>query len=493
MNVTFLESAQAEVADLFVIVACKFGGSEFVEGKLTLLLDKASIKQLVPSEDDLKYNCIKKFNVVSKAGKLTEIIIAGAGERGTATRTSAEKLGGFVYERVTSKDAKVCIFNNIESELNQAAAYLASGIELKSWSFDKYKSEKDKAKINAIECVTNFMELNTNLYESLTAIKNGVFAAREMVTEPANVMTPDGMLGVAMELKKLGVKVSVLERKDMEKLKMNAILGVGKGSENPTYVISMEYCSDRKLDKIVLIGKGLTFDSGGLSIKPANRMGEMKGDMAGAAAVVGTIKALALQKATANVVGVIGVAENMPSGGAQRPGDVVVAMSGKSIEIDNTDAEGRLVLADVLWYAKEKFGPKVMIDLATLTGAIEVALGHEFAGLFSNSDALVVALEKAGKTVGEKLWRLPLHASFKDDIKSNIADIKNVGSGRGAGSITAAMFLQEFVPDTIEWAHLDIAATEWDSKPRALSQKGATGFGVRLLCDYVTKHYSSEG
>lgn len=273
---------------------------------------------------------------------------------------------------------------------------------------------------------------------------------------------------------------------------MNALLGVAKGSDNPAYLIAMEYRTDRNKDTIAIVGKGLTFDSGGLCLKPSKGMGDMKGDMTGAAVVIGTLKALALQKAKVNVVGVIGVVENMISGKAQKPGDVVVSMSGKTIEVDNTDAEGRLVLADALWYAKTEYNPNVIVDFATLTGAIQIALGHEYAGLFSNSDELSEKLEISSKYVGEKIWRLPLSPSYEDDIKSDIADIKNVGSGRGAGSITAAMFLKHFVAPETKWAHIDIAATEWDSKNRALSQKGATGFGVRLMDDFIAKYYSGK-
>jgi leucyl aminopeptidase len=236
---------------------------------------------------------------------------------------------------------------------------------------------------------------------------------------------------------------------------------------------------------IALVGKGLTFDSGGICVKPANRMGEMKEDMTGAAVVIGTIEAIASQKLKTHVVGCIGVVENMISGSAQRPGDVVTSMSGKTIEVDNTDAEGRLVLADILWYVCEEYKPKVIIDVATLTGAIQVALGHEFAGLFTNSDELAEAITHAADVVGEKVWRLPLHPSYEDDIKSDIADVKNVGSGRGAGSITAALFLKKFICDDVQWAHIDIAAVSSDSKGRALSQKGVTGFGVRLLEEVV--------
>ena len=304
-------------------------------------------------------------------------------------------------------------------------------------------------------------------------------------------MTPDKMLEEAMELKKQGVKVNVLTKKDMEKLGMHAALGVGKGSDLPAYVIAMEYQTDQSKEPIVFVGKGVTFDSGGLCLKPSAKMGEMKGDMAGAAVVIAAMKSISASKAEVNVVGVIGVTENMISGSAQRPGDVVVSMSGKTIEVDNTDAEGRLVLADVLFYAAQKYSPKVIIDIATLTGAIRVALGNEFAGLFSNSDALAEKIHKSGVAVGEKMWRMPLHSAFEADIKSDIADLKNVGSGNGAGSSTAAMFLQNFVPKSIEWAHLDIASTEWTSVNRSLWNKGASGFGVRLLNDFVTKYYLS--
>jgi leucyl aminopeptidase len=491
MEVTFLETAQIESADLVIVIASKSGGSDFVKSKLKHLMCEEAIETAFLSGGDaLTYGKIGKINVVSKTGKLVEIIVAGAGERGTTTMVGAEKLGGHIYDHVAAKDATVCLYNDIESELPQAAAYIVSGIELKSWHFDKYKSKKNDRKIKNMCVQTNYAMINREAMASLAPIRDAVFLAREMVTEPANVMNSDKILEIALSLKKVGVKVSFLEQKEMEKLGMNAILGVGKGSDNPTYLIVMEYCADKTKSKIALVGKGLTFDSGGISIKPANKMGEMKGDMAGAAVVVGTMKALAEQKSKVNVVGVIGVTENMLSGSAQRPGDVVVSMSGKTIEVDNTDAEGRLVLADAIYYTATNYNPRIVITFATLTGAIQVALGHEFAGLFSDSDELAVAMTEAGTLVGEKVWRMPLHQSYADDIKSDVADVKNVGSGRGAGSTTAALFLKEFVPvktedGTIKFAHVDIAATEWDSKNRALSQKGATGFGVRLACAFI--------
>jgi leucyl aminopeptidase len=299
------------------------------------------------------------------------------------------------------------------------------------------------------------------------------------------------MVEEATKLKKLGIKITILNRKDMSKLGMNALLGVADGSYNNAYLILMEYKSSKEAPLLALVGKGVTFDSGGICLKPPKDMWQMKMDMTGAAVVLGTLKALASKNIQANVVGAIGVVENVISGNAQKPGDVVTSMSKKTIEVDNTDAEGRLVLADVLWYVKEKIKPQVIVDLATLTGAIQIALGFEYAGLFSNSDELASQLSFSAAHVGEKIWRLPLHQSYEEDIKSDIADVKNTGSGRGAGSITAALFLKEFVDPATKWAHIDIAAVSWDSRNRALSRKGATGFGVRLLDDFIVRYYAT--
>ena len=491
MNVIFSESANFAVSNTIIIVS-NDSNINFVNDTLKSILGSAYSNNIISDNNELSYRNIKSFNVILN-GELKDIIIVGAGKKNLSTRASLEKLGGYIFSSIKNKNAKISIFNNVEFVGNEsAAAYLVSGIILKSWKFDKYKTEKNILNIEQIEAKTAYPEINRKAYDHLNMIKEGVFTVREMVTEPANIMDPDQMLEEAKNLKKLGVKISVLDRKDMEKLGMNALLGVAKGSDNPAYLIAMEYRTDRNKDIIAIVGKGLTFDSGGLCLKPSKGMGDMKGDMTGAAVVIGTLKTLALQKAKVNVVGIIGVVENMISGKAQKPGDVVVSMSGKTIEVDNTDAEGRLVLADALWYAKTEYNPNVIVDFATLTGAIQIALGHEYAGLFSNSDELSEKLEVSSKYVGEKIWRLPLSPSYEDDIKSDIADIKNVGSGRGAGSITAAMFLKHFVTPETKWAHIDIAATEWDSKNRALSQKGATGFGVRLMDDFIAKYYSGK-
>ncbi|MDR3224500.1 MAG: leucyl aminopeptidase [Holosporales bacterium] len=488
MSVTFLESIEpGNVGSVVVLVAFE-NDKSFIAEKLEELLPCRIPDTVALLLDDLGYNKISSFSLILD-GSLREIIIVGAGSMKFSTRASLEKLGGYICDNIKTNEAKVTIFSNIESDdLKTASAYITSGMQLKAWVFDKYKAKKQEPKVVAISCQTRYQDANKKEFDCLSAVNEGVCTVRRMSTEPANVMTPDQMVEEAKDLKHYGVKVSVLDKKDMEKIGMNALLGVGQGSENPSYLITMEYMEGDKSDLIALVGKGLTFDSGGISIKPANKMGEMKEDMTGAAVVIGAIKALASQKVKANVVGVIGVVENMVSGKAQRPGDVVVAMSKKTIEVDNTDAEGRLVLADALWYTKEKFSPKIIIDFATLTGAIQVALGHEFAGLFSNSDDLCARLFDSSDTVGEKLWRFPLHHSYEDDIKSCIADIKNVGSGRGAGSITAALFLKHFVDPDVKWAHIDIAAVAADSKNRALSQRGATGFGVRLIDNFV-KNY----
>ncbi|MDR0942462.1 MAG: leucyl aminopeptidase [Holosporales bacterium] len=492
MEVVFGESLSLESSkSVIVIAATAENGAKFVEDKLKELFGTTIPDDIKDFLKDLDYKKIESFSIVAK-GSMKEIIIVGAGKKESITRAGVEKLGGYIFDNIKSKEADISVFNNIENNVKfkTAAAYLASGISLKSWTFEKYKTKKNPQKIKSIKCQTQYVKENEEEYKALKAINEGVFLVREMATEPSNFMTPDQMREEAKALKQLGVKVTVLDKKDMEKLGMNALLGVGNGSDKPSYLIAMEYKTDNAKEKIALVGKGLTFDSGGICLKPAHRMSEMKEDMTGAAVVIGTIKAIATQKLKANIVGVIGVVENMISGSAQKPGDVVVSMSKKTIEIDNTDAEGRLVLADALWYAKEKYEPKVIIDFATLTGAIEIALGHEFAGLFSNSDELCEKLIKSADFVGEKLWKFPLHPSYEDDIKSDIADIRNTERVRGAGSITAALFLKHFVDKNAKWAHIDIAAVASDPRNRALSQKGATGFGVRLMNDFIKKYYN---
>jgi len=321
-------------------------------------------------------------------------------------------------------------------------------------------------------------------------VVEGVYLTRDVVTEPPNVLYPETLAARCKELEELGVVVEILNEKKMAKLGMGALLGVGQGSVRESFLVTMRWDGGPKNKApVAFVGKGVTFDTGGISLKPGPGMEEMKWDMGGSGTVLGLMKALAGRKAKVNAVGVVGLVENMPDGNAQRPGDVVTSMSGQTIEIHNTDAEGRLVLADALWYTQQEFKPQAMIDLATLTGAILIALGNEYAGLFSNDDTLSAQLISAGQASGEPVWRMPLGDAYDKLLNSDCADMKNIG-GRNAGSITAAQFLQRFVKDTT-WAHLDIAGMAWSSKDRPTVPKGATGYGVRLLDRFVSDVYEN--
>jgi leucyl aminopeptidase len=327
-------------------------------------------------------------------------------------------------------------------------------------------------------------------FADLDKLADGVVYARDLVTEPGNVLNPETYADRLKDLEKSGLEVEVLTLKDLKKLGMGALIGVGQGSKSESRVVVLRWNGGKDgAAPVAFVGKGVTFDSGGLSLKTAKGMEDMKWDMGGSAAVVGTLLALAGRKAKVNAVGVVGLVENMPSSTAQRPGDVVTSMSGQTIEVLNTDAEGRLVLADILWYTQDRFKPVAMINLATLTGAIIIALGHEHAGLFSNNDALAEAILAAGSATGETLWRMPLGEAYDALLKSPIADMKNIGDG-GAGSAVAAVFLQRFVND-VPWAHLDIAGVAWANKDKGVVPKGASGWGVRLLDQLVKSRYEA--
>src|SRR5438105_4428207 len=378
-----------------------------------------------------------------------------------------------------------------ETEL---AAHLAFGAMLRSYRFDGYRSirEDEKPTVKKVVVATADAGAARKLWSGLSAVAEGIFLARDLVNEPPNILHPEEFARRALELRKLGVTVETLDVPAMKKLGMNALLGVAQGSGREPRLVVMHWEGRRgkaaKDGPLAFIGKGVCFDSGGLSLKPANSMVGMKGDMGGAAAVVGLMHALAARKAQADVIGLIGVVENMPDGNAQRPNDIVKSMSGQTIEILNTDAEGRLVLADVLWYAQSRFKPRFMVDLATLTGAILVALGAEHAGLFSNDDELANNILKAGATEGEPVWRLPLGDAYDQLVKSKIADMKNIG-GPNAGSITAAQILQRFV-NKLPWAHLDIAGVAWqDSEQKPLIPSWGTGWGVRILNRLIADNY----
>jgi leucyl aminopeptidase len=373
------------------------------------------------------------------------------------------------------------------------AAEVALGMRLRAYAFERYRTRRKEGeeppKTADVTLAVGDEQAVKKALRGRDAVAEGVIIARDLVNEPPNVLFPQSFAERAERLADLGVDVEVLDPKAMKKLGMGALLGVAQGSKHDARVVLMRWngARDHKARPIAFVGKGVTFDTGGISIKPSANMEDMKGDMGGAATVVGLMHALAARKAKANVVGAIGLVENMPDGNAQRPGDIVTSLSGQTIEIINTDAEGRLVLADLLWHVQERYKPKFMIDLATLTGAIMVALGQEHAGLFSNNDELAQRLSAAGEATGEKVWRMPLAAAYDKLIDSKFADMKNTG-GRHGGSITAAQFLQRFVNET-PWAHLDIAGTAMGSPQNEINKSWASGWGVRLLDRLVQDHY----
>jgi leucyl aminopeptidase len=435
--------------------------------------------------------------------KLARLVLLGAGKTADYRAEDWLNLGGVVRGVVSGKEGPTAhiYVEAIGGEVDAAnVANVALGALLRGYKFKKYKTKGRKKDGEAAEANDHTLKkivvhsadpkAASRAFAAARAVANGVMLARDLVNEPANILGPTEFAERAKELTKVGVQVEVLNERTLKKLGMNALLAVGQGSEKPTHVAVMQWkgAGERGGDPIVFVGKGVTFDSGGLSLKPAAGMEEMKGDMAGAACVVGLMHALAERKAKVNAVGIIGLVENMPSGGAQRPGDVVTAMSGQTIEVLNTDAEGRMLLADCLWYAQDRFKPRALINLATLTGAVMVALGKEHAGLFSNNDALAGELIAAGEATGERLWRLPLGPKYDKLVDSKVADMKNTG-GRWGGSISAAQFLQRFIMDGTRWAHLDIAGTGLASLDSEINRSWGSGFGVRLLDRLVSEQY----
>jgi leucyl aminopeptidase len=436
--------------------------------------------------------------VLAPAGlALNRVVLAGLGKAAEIDVKQLENLGGIVLAHLNAggeKEAAVALdaLDGAKLSLAEAAARLAYGAQLRSYRFDKYRTTQkpeQKPSLQKLAILAAGAAAAKRAYQPLEEIAAGVFFTRDLVSEPANIIYPESLAAETRALTKLGVKVEILDEKRMQKLGMGSLLGVGQGSAKPPRLVVMEWKGGKADQKpLAFIGKGVTFDTGGISIKPAQGMEDMKWDMAGSGVVIGLMRALAGRKAKVNAVGLVGLVENMPSGTAQRPGDIVTSMSGQTIEVLNTDAEGRLVLADVLWYCQDRFKPRFMVDLATLTGAIIVALGHDNAGLFANDDVLAERLIAAGKAVGEPLWRMPLGESYDRELDSDAADVKNISGGRAAGSITAAQFLQRFV-NKVPWAHLDIAGTAWSKKDTPTVPKGATAFGVRLLNELVAEHY----
>ncbi|MBN9559305.1 MAG: leucyl aminopeptidase [Alphaproteobacteria bacterium] len=435
----------------------------------------------------------KTCTILAPGAGLSRVVAVGLGKRDALTRRGLEEAGGHALAGLSRDGTASLAADGLSAE---QAANVALGAVLRSYRFDRYRTKEkpeDKPKLTELAMLVDDNAAATAAFTPHEGVAKGVFLSRDLVSEPANILNPAEMARRCEALRELGIEVEVLGPGELQKLGFGALLGVSQGSVNEPRVVVMQWHGasghgkKAKEKSLAFIGKGVTFDTGGISIKPAGGMEDMKWDMAGAGAVIGLMAALAGRKARADVVGLVGLVENMPSGTAQRPGDVVKSLSGQTIEVINTDAEGRLVLADVMWYCQQRFDPAFMVDLATLTGAIIIGLGHEHAGLFSNDDALANKLLAAGLDSGEKLWRMPLNDEYDKQIKSDIADMKNVG-GRPGGSITAAQFLQRFVNGK-PWAHLDIAGMAWSSKDAPTRPKGATAFGVRLLDRLVAEHH----
>jgi leucyl aminopeptidase len=429
--------------------------------------------------------------------KIQRLIVVGTGKPSELQDKDFLKFGGVIAGKLNAASRAMSVLAELpEAAMStEQAVALATGLRLRTYRFTRYKTRKRDGEDAPVRAEVSIAVTETGAARKALApyghVADGVIMARDLVNEPPNVLYPEEFARRAGGLRKLGVDVSVLDVKAMTRLGMGALLGVAQGSARPGRMVVMRWNGGKRGEQpVAFIGKGVCFDTGGISIKPSGSMEDMKGDMGGAACVVGLMHALAARKARTNVVGAIGLVENMPDGNAQRPGDIVTSMSGQTIEIINTDAEGRLVLADVLWYVATKFKPKFMIDLATLTGAIMVALGTEYAGLFSNNDELAERLFKAGNETGERVWRMPLGPEYDKLIDSQFADMKNTGSRHG-GSITAAQFLQRFVDGT-PWAHLDIAGTAMGAPKSEINHSWGSGYGVRLLDRLVADHYEGK-
>ena len=439
--------------------------------------------------DILKTSDLKKNLFVFEVSSKKKIILVSI--KNNIKTSDIENLGAELFGRINF--GKNCDYfvksDSVVGKHDNFLGHFLHGLKLKSYEFNKYKSKKEKRLIS-INVIGAKNKPSSQSQLKFKALEEGTFYARDLVSEPGNILHPDEYAKRLSSLRKNGLKVNVYDEKKLEKLGMHALLGVGQGSIRGSYLVTLEWNGAKNNSKpLAFVGKGVCFDTGGYSLKPARFMEDMTYDMAGSATVVGLMKNLALRKAKVNAVGVVGLVENMVSGNAQRPGDIVKSYSGKTIEVLNTDAEGRLVLADALTFTEKKFKPKFIIDLATLTGAIIVCLGSEYAGLFSNDDKLSKQIFNAGEKVEEKVWRMPLHKNYDKLMNSKNADMQNINYVGGAGSTTAAQFLQRFILNKTPWAHLDIAGMAFSKYGGALNSGGATGFGVRLLNQLVEENY----
>ena len=482
ININYLQNVNKQSLTNLVL----FTNEKFKIDPLKKYLSSSEFSYI---SDLLKTSDLKKnifiFELTSKK-KIALISI-----KNNLQSSDIENLGAEFYGRINhGKNSNYYVISDsIDSKNKNFLGYFLHGLKLKSYEFKKYKT-KNEIRVLSIQIIGNKNKPSNINQLKFKALEAGTFYARDLVSEPGNVLHPDEYVKRINSLKKDGLRINVYDEKRLKKLGMHALLGVGQGSVRGSYLVTMEWNGAKNSSKpLAFVGKGVCFDTGGYSLKPAKFMEDMTYDMAGSATVVGLMKNLALRKAKINAVGVVGLVENMVSGNAQRPGDIVKSYSGKTIEILNTDAEGRLVLADALTFTEKKFKPKLIIDLATLTGAIIVCLGSEYAGLFSNNDKLSKEIFNAGEKVQEKVWRMPLHKNYDKLMNSKNADVQNINYVGGAGSTTAAQFLQRFILNDTPWAHLDIAGMAFSKYGGALNSGGATGFGVRLLNQFIEDTY----
>ncbi|MBA3070061.1 MAG: leucyl aminopeptidase [Hyphomonas sp.] len=486
MKITFAESARADIAAFIV----DEGGAL---PEAAAALDKASGGLLTEALEGSRFDGKTGQHVVVVLPKGTDArraVLIGGGKAKKRDGRVLENMGASLVKTVATSGFKTA---SIHAGDTESAARFAVGAKLAAYRFDTYftKMKPDqKPSLSGLTVVTADAKGAKAAFAPLDAATDGTYLARDLVNLPPNVLYPESFAEKVKELTSLGVEVEILGEKQMTKLGMGALLGVGQGSVRESQLGIMKWNGGKAgEDPVVIVGKGVCFDTGGISLKPGPGMEEMRGDMGGAAAVTGTMRALAQAKAKVNVVGLIGLVENMPDGNAIRPGDILRSASGQTIEVQNTDAEGRLVLCDVLWYAQEHFKPKAVVDLATLTGAIVISLGHHHAGLFSNSDDLAEELTKAGLAEGERVWRLPMGPEYDALIKSKFADMRNIG-GRSGGSITAAQFLKRFIKEGVRWAHIDIAGVAWVEGEKAPTDPSwASGYGPRLLTKWIMDNY----
>lgn len=500
LEIEFVAFSSALTSATVVLLA----GEELALGSVTRAIDERAKGGITKAARAADFSGRSKtsIEVLAPVGiDTSRVVLVGVG-RG-ASSLDRLLIGGYAYAQASARKgttativAEVADFGDASAD--EFAADLAMGALLRSYAFKKYVTRKQKED-GASEEITNGLgkllvqcpkpDAAAKAFASRKAVAEGVFLARDLVNEPANMLGPVEFADRVRELTRTGLEVEILDEEQLKALKMDALLAVAQGSVRPARVAVMQWhgAKSKRAKTLCFVGKGVCFDTGGISMKPASGMEDMKGDMGGAACVAGLMLALAGRKAVVNAVGLIGLVENMPSGAAQRPGDIITSMSGQTIEVLNTDAEGRLVLADVLWYAQQRFKPRFIVDLATLTGAIMVALGKEYAGLFANDDRLAAELSAAGEATGEKVWRMPLAKAYDKLIDSKNADMKNIG-GRYAGAITGAQFVQRFIDGT-PWAHLDVAATAMDSARTDINQSWGSGWGVRLLDRLVAENY----